>query len=188
MRSTITLGSVFVAVACAVSACGSPQIVPRPAPGVQLASITVTSPAFSEGGRIPVDHTCDGSDIIPELVLSSPPENTKSLVLWVEDPDAPNGTFTHMVAFNISPETHKIPSGTDLTNVGEAARFGLNDFQVARYSGPCPPKREVHRYRFRVLALDTTLDLPEGTPHARIAEAIDGHIIGEGVLTGHFGH
>jgi Raf kinase inhibitor-like YbhB/YbcL family protein len=186
MRTKTTLGSVLLAFA--LSACGKQQLVPRAAPGVQLASITVTSPAFSEGGRIPVDHTCDGKDIIPELVLSSPPENTKSLVLYVEDPDTPTGTFTHMIAFNIPPDTRKIPSGTDLTNVGEAARFGLNDFKVAHYSGPCPPKGEAHRYRFRVLALDTTLNLPEGTPPGQIAEAIDGHIIGEGMLTGHFGH
>jgi Raf kinase inhibitor-like YbhB/YbcL family protein len=171
-----------------VFACAKPQIIPRAAPGVQVASITVTSPAFVEGARIPVDQTCDGKDLIPELVLSSPPEGTKSLLLVVEDPDAPNGTFTHMVAFNIAPETRKIPSGAELTDVGEAARFGLNDFQVAHYSGPCPPRGEAHRYRFRVVALDAMLKLSEGTPHGQIDEAIDGHIIGEGSLTGHFGH
>jgi Raf kinase inhibitor-like YbhB/YbcL family protein len=170
------------------TACGKPQIVPRAAPGVQVASITVTSPTFAEGARIPVDFTCDGKDLIPELVLSSPPENTKSLVIFVEDPDAPNGTFVHMAAFNLSPDLRKLPSGTELTGAGDAARFGLNDFSVAHYSGPCPPKGEVHRYRFRVVALDTVLKLPEGTPRGQIDEAIDGHIIGEGMLTGHFGH
>jgi Raf kinase inhibitor-like YbhB/YbcL family protein len=168
--------------------CGKPQIIPRSAPGVRVASITVTSPSFAEGTRIPVDHTCDGKDLIPELVLSSPPENTKSLALFVEDPDAPSGTFTHMVAFNLAPDLHKLPSGTELTDAGDNARFGLNDFHVAHYSGPCPPKGEAHRYRFRVVALDTVLSLPEGTPLGQIGEAIDGHIIGEGMLTGHFGH
>jgi Raf kinase inhibitor-like YbhB/YbcL family protein len=170
------------------AACGQPQIIPKAAPGVTVASITVTSPSFAEGARIPVDHTCDGKELIPELVLSAPPENTKSLILLVEDPDAPSGVFTHMVAFNVAPDTHKIPSGTELTNAGEGARFGLNDFKVAHYSGPCPPKGEAHRYRFRVVALDTVLKLPEGTPKNQIDEAIDGHIIGEGSLTGHFGH
>jgi Raf kinase inhibitor-like YbhB/YbcL family protein len=169
-------------------ACGKPQIIPRAAPGVQVASITVTSPSFVEGARIPVDHTCDGKELIPELVFSSPPEGTKSLLLIVEDPDAPSGTFTHMVAFNVSPETRKIPAGTELAGAGEAARWGLNDFQVAHYSGPCPPKGEAHRYRFRIVALDTSLKLPEGTPRSQIDEAIDGHIIGEGSLTGQFGH
>lgn len=169
-------------------ACGKPRIVPRMAPGVRLASITVTSPAFTEGSRIPVDHTCDGKDLMPELVLSSPPENTKSLVLFVEDPDSSDGTFTHMVAFDISPDVRKLASGTELTGAGEAARFGLNDLQVAHYSGPCPPKGEAHRYRYRVVALDTVLNLPEAAPLRQIDEAIDGHIIGEGVLTGHYGH
>jgi len=170
------------------SACGKPRIVPRAAPGVQVASITVTSPSFTEGARIPVDHTCDGKELIPELVLSSPPENTKSLVIFVEDLDAPSGALVHMVAFNVTPELRKLPSGTELVNAGEAARFGLNDFKVAHYSGPCPPKGEAHRYRFRVVALDTTLNLPEGTPRGQLDEAIDGHIIGEGILTGQFGH
>ncbi len=169
-------------------ACGKPQIIPRLAPGAPNASITVTSPAFTEGSRIPVDHTCDGKDIMPEWVLSSPPEGTKSLILLVEDPDAPSGTFTHMVAFNVSPDLRKLPSGTELVNAGEAARFGLNDFQAAHYSGPCPPRGEAHRYRFRVIAIDTVLKLPEGAPRSQIDEGMDGHILGEGMLTGHFGH
>ncbi len=169
----------------ALAGCGKPQLVPRAAPGVQVASITVTSPSFTEGARIPVDHTCDGKDLLPELVLSSPPERTKSIAVVVEDPDAPSGTFVHLVAFNLSPDLRKLPSGADLPGEG---RFGLNDFNVAHYSGPCPPKGEAHRYRYRVLALDTVLKLPEGAPRSQIDEAIDGHIIGEGVLTGHFGH
>jgi Raf kinase inhibitor-like YbhB/YbcL family protein len=171
-----------------VLACAKPQIVPRTAPGVQLASITVTSPAFGEGARIPVDATCDGKELIPELVLSSPPDGTKSLVVVVDDPDAPSGTFTHMIAFDIAPETRKLASSTELTGAGENARFGLNDFQVAHYSGPCPPKGEAHRYRFRVIALDRMLKLAEGAPRAQIDEAMDGHILGEGTLTGQFGH
>jgi Raf kinase inhibitor-like YbhB/YbcL family protein len=180
--------SAFAAVALLAGGCGKPQIIPRAAPGVHVASITVTSPAFAEGARIPVDLTCDGKELMPELVLSSPPEGTKSLLVVVEDPDAPSGTFTHMVAFNVSPETRTLGSGTELTGAGESARFGLNDFQVAHYSGPCPPKGEAHRYRFRVVALDTLLKLPEGASHGQVDEAIDGHIIGEGMLTGQFGH
>ncbi len=188
MHATRFFALTALLVSLGAMSCGKPQIVPRNAPNVTVASITVTSPSFTEGSRIPVDHTCDGNDLIPELVLSSPPENTKSLVILLEDPDAPSGVFTHMVAFNIAPETRKLPSGTDLTGVGDGARFGLNDFQVAHYSGPCPPKGEAHRYRFRVIALDTVLKLPEGTPLSQVAEAIDEHIIGEGSLTGHFGH
>jgi hypothetical protein len=188
MPKPVRLSFLFLLGPLVAVACGKPQIVPRAAPGVQVASITVTSPSFSEGTRIPVDHTCDGKESMPELVLSSPPEGTKSLLVLVDDPDAQSGTFTHMIAFNVAPDTHKLPSGTELTGAGEAARFGLNDFQAAHYSGPCPPKGEVHRYRFRVIALDTVLKLPEGAPRAQVDEAIDGHILGEGALMGHFGH
>jgi len=169
-------------------ACGKPQIIPRAAPGAPMSTITVTSPSFTEGARIPVDHTCDGKDVMPEWVLSSPPEGTKSLILLVEDPDTPSGNFTHMVAFNVSPDLRKLPGGAELVGAGDAARFGLNEFQARPYPGACPPKGDVHRYRFRVIALDTALKLPEGAPRSQIDEGMDGHILGEGMLTGHFGH
>ena len=179
----------FVAGSLVLTACDKPQIQPRYAPGVGHAgSITVTARSFSDGTRIPVDHTCDGNDVPPELVLSSPPENTKSLVILVEDPDASSGVFTHMIAFNLSPELRKLPSAPDLTAGGEAARFGLNDFGGVRYQGPCPPKGEAHRYRFRVIALDTMLKLPEGATRFQVDQAMDAHILGEGSLMGHFGH
>ena len=171
-----------------LGACEKPAIQPRFAPNAPGSSITVTSPAFTDGSRIPVDFTCDGKEAMPDLVLSAPPEGTKSLVIIVDDPDASAGVYTHMVAFNIAPETTKIPGGMDLTGVGDAARFGLNSAGGARYAGPCPPKGEGHRYRFRVLALDTMLKLPEGAPKGQIDEGMDGHILGEGSLMGHFGH
>lgn len=182
--------SLFSVVLAAPSlGCGKPPIEPRYAASAGAGgSITVTSRSFTDGTRIPVDHTCDGSDVMPELVLSSPPENTKSLVLYVEDPDAAGGAFTHMVAFNLSPELRKLPSAPDLAAAGEAARFGVNDFGGVRYQGPCPPKGEAHRYRFRVFALDTTLNVAEGAPRAKVDAGMDGHILGEGSLMGHFGH
>jgi len=181
--------SAVLAGSLALSACGKPPIEPRYAPGVGRAgTITVTARSFSEGTRIPVDHTCDGNDVPPELVFSSPPENTKSLVILVEDPDASSGVFTHMIAFNVSPELRKLPAAPDLSAAGEAARFGLNDFGGVRYQGPCPPKGEAHRYRFRVIALDTMLKLPEGASRSQLDQGMDAHILGEGSLMGHFGH
>ena len=186
----LPLVSVLSGLALATSfGCGKPPIEPRYAPGAgHGSSITVTSRSFAEGTRIPVDHTCDGTDVMPELVLSSPPENTKSLVVYVEDPDASGGSFTHMVAFNVAPEVRKLPSAPDLAAAGEAARFGVNDFGGVRYQGPCPPKGEAHRYRFRVFALDSVLLVGEGSPRSKVDAAMDGHILGEGSLTGHFGH
>jgi Raf kinase inhibitor-like YbhB/YbcL family protein len=179
----------LLSLAVVTAGCGKTAIEPRYAPGAGAgSSITVTSRSFSEGSRIPVDHTCDGSDVMPELVLSSPPDDTKALLVYVEDPDVSSGVFTHMIAFNLAPELRKLPAAPDLSAGGDRARFGLNDFGAARYSGPCPPKGEGHRYRFRVLALDTMLKLSEGAPRVQVDAAIDGHILGQGSLMGHFGH
>lgn len=171
-----------------LAGCATPQFVPRVAPGVQLATITVTSPTIADGGQIPIDHTCDGKDLIPELVLSSPPEGTRSLVLLVDDPDAPGGVFTHLIAFNLSPDVRKIPSEPELSALGPDVRTGTNDFHAVRYSGPCPPKGEQHRYRFRILALDTMLKLDEASTKSQLDRAIDAHVLGEGILTAAFGH
>lgn len=186
MRIFLTAAALGLAISQA--ACAKQAIILHPAPGVNVSSITVTSPSIPEGGRVPVDCTCDGTEVMPELVVSAPPEGTKSLVFIVDDPDAENGDFYHMVIFNAAPDTHKLVSGTDIQGAGDTARFGLNDFKVARYSGPCPPRGEAHRYRWRVLALDTMLKLPEGTPRSQLDENIDGHIIGEGSLNAQFGH
>lgn len=167
-------------------ACGGAP--PAKDPSAELRRMTLTSPAFGQGGRIPVDHTCDGDDVRPELVMSSPPEGTKSLVIVVDDPDAPSGLFTHMVAFDLAPDLFRLPAGKALEGGGESARFATNDFGSARYGGPCPPRGEVHRYRFRVLALDRMLDLPEGVPHDRVEAAMAGHVLGGGGLVGIFGH
>lgn len=188
-RPTFFVLAALVLGCLAQVACAKPPIEPRYAPGVgQPATITVTSRSFSEGGRIPVDHTCDGDDVMPELVFSSPPEGTKSLVVYVEDPDASNGPFTHMIAFNLSADLRKLPAGAELAAAGEAARFGLNDFGAARYRGPCPPKGESRRYRYRVMALDTVVKLEEGATRAQVDGAVDGHILGEGAVVGQFAH
>ena len=178
----------FLSLLAPFAACGTPQVMPRLAPGVQLQSITVTSPMFSEGGRVQIDQSCDGKDLVPELVMSSAPDKTKSLLLLVDDPDSQSGAFTHLLAFNIPPDTRKIPSVPDLTALGESVRLGTNDFRAVRYSGPCPPKGEDHRYRFRVIALDTMLKLPDGASRADVDVAIDQHVLGEGILTASFGH
>ena len=172
-----------------MGACAKPIIQPRYAAAAGGgSSITVTSKAFTDGTRIPVDNTCDGSDTMPDLTFSAPPPATKSLVLYIEDPDAGSGTFTHLIAFNLSPELRTLPSAPDLAAAGEAARFGLNDFGAVRYNGPCPPKGEGHRYRFRIVALDTMLKLDEGANRQQVDQATDGHLLGEGTLTAHFAH
>jgi len=181
---TLTLPC-LAALALLLGACERPAIQPQVAPGKTLESLTVTSKTFSHGGRIPIDSTCDGKDKMPDLTWSAPPEGTQSIVVMIEDPDASSATFTHLLVYDLPADVHTL-SGDD-----EGARggsFGLNDFRATRYNGPCPPKGEAHRYRFRVVALDVKLGAREGLTRAEVDRKIDGHLLAEGTLTGIFGH
>lgn len=182
------LAAILTSAAPLLAACGGAGGSPRLASGLSApSSMTVTSPAFTEGKLIPVDHTCDGKDAMPALILSSPPEGTKSLVVIMEDVDTA-APFTHLVAFDLSPDIRRIGGGDGLSDAGEGARFGQNDFMAVRYSGPCPPRGDLHRYVFRVIAVDKMLGLPEGAPREQVERALDGHVLGGGSLTAQFGH
>jgi Raf kinase inhibitor-like YbhB/YbcL family protein len=149
---------------------------------------TLASPAFSPGGAIPRQHTCDGADQSPPLSWSNLPDGTKSLALIVEDPDAPNGTFTHWVLFNIPPEPSELNSGVvKQTILPNGARHGRNDFRRGGYGGPCPPRGPAHRYVFRLLALDTPLTVTPGGAPSEIRAAATGHLLGEAELVGTYG-
>ena len=119
----------------------------------------LTSPAFGDGAPIPARYTCDGEDVSPELRWSGLPDGTVSLALTCQDPDAPRGTFTHWVIWNLDPTEGGIPAG----DVPKGARQGRNDFGQIGYGGPCPPPGHgVHRYFFTLYAVSTELGLPEG--------------------------
>jgi Raf kinase inhibitor-like YbhB/YbcL family protein len=159
---------------------------PAAAPGVTVASITVTSKSFASNGPIPIDYTCDGKEVSPQVTWSSPPDGTKSLALVVEDPDAASGSFTHWLLYNIGPDALSLAEGVDPTTVG--AKIGLNDFEGVRYSGPCPPKMQIHRYRFHLYSLNATLELKDGADRGQLDAAMNGHVLGEGTLYGVFSH
>jgi len=148
--------------------------------------IRVTSPAFKDGDMIPRKHTCDGEDLSPPLQFGGVPSGAKSLVLICDDPDAPVGTWTHWVLFNLPPDTkmvaEKIAAAAKLPN---GAVHGHNSWGGRKigYGGPCPPSG-THRYYFKVYALDVKLDLPSGTTKKHLTKAMKGHIIGEGGLMG----
>ncbi len=178
------LFAVAALVASLVAGCERPQIQPQVAPGKTLESLTVTSKTFTHGGRIPIDATCDGKDKMPDLTWSAPPEGTQSLVVIVEDPDASSSNFVHLLVYDLPAEVHTL-AGEELQGGGI---FGLNDFRATRYNGPCPPKGEAHRYRFRVVALDVKLAAREGLTRAELDRKMDGHLLAEGSLTGIFGH
>src|SRR5438876_9788033 len=116
----------------------------------------ISSSAFQEGGNIPSKFTCDGTDANPPLRFEGAPAETKSLVLIVDDPDAPSGLFTHWLIWNISSQTTTIAEGSTPKGVQ-----GTNDFGKSGYGGPCPPSG-THRYYFKIFALDRELDLPFG--------------------------
>ena len=143
--------------------------------------MNLTSPDFREGGNIPERFTCDGKDISPTLKIDGIPKGAKSLVLIVDDPDAPGGNFTHWLIWNIVPDLTEIVAN----QLPAHAVQGVNDFGKSRYSGPCPPAG-VHRYYFRLYALDTTLTLPQTSKRKVVDSAIGGHIIGEATLMGRY--
>ena len=122
--------------------------------------MNIISPAFSEGEEIPKIYTCDGNNINPPLEFSEVPENAKSLVLIMDDPDVPrnlkpDGIFDHWVVFNIPPEITKIDENSKPLGI-----VGKNSAGQSEYTGPCPPDRK-HRYFFKLYALDSLLELDE---------------------------
>ncbi len=139
----------------------------------------IKSTAFSPNGRIPEDFTCMGENINPELAFVDPPVNTKSLALVMDDPDAPSGTFTHWVVYNIPPEVKMIPQNS--TPPGIQAKNGRDE---NRYTGPCPPNGE-HRYFFKLYALDVLLPNTIETKE-QLQEAMSGHILDDAELMGLF--
>lgn len=140
----------------------------------------LTSNAFRHESRIPSRYTCDGEGVSPALDIEDVPSEAVSLVLLVEDPDAPSGTFDHWVAYDIAPDA-RIPE-----DVGPLGTPGRNSRGGTGYHGPCPPSG-THRYYFKVCALDMQLGLPAGADKAAVLEAMDGHVLAEATLMGRYG-
>ena len=141
-----------------------------------MKQLTVTSSAFEHKQPIPKTYSCDGDNVNPPLAISGIPAEAKSLVLIVEDPDAPAGLWIHWVVWNIPPngaiKENSVP-GTE----------GLNTARNHRYGGPCPPSG-THRYFFKVYALDAKLDLEENSDKKDVEKAMQGHILAKGELMG----
>jgi Raf kinase inhibitor-like YbhB/YbcL family protein len=144
------------------------------------AKMKITSSAFQQGGNIPSKFSCDGANTNPPLQISDAPREVKSLVLIVDDPDAPSGLFTHWAIWNISPQTSTIAEGS--TPKGVQA---TNDFGRSGYGGPCPPSG-THRYYFKIFALDRELDLPFGAKRSQLDAAMKGHVMAQGELMGRY--
>jgi len=147
-----------------------------------MPSFSITSPAFAQGEAIPVVHTCDGKDSSPLLSWNDPSPEARSFVLIVDDPDAPRGTFTHWVLFDIPTDAHELPSGEHKLGVA-----GRNDFGSSGYRGPCPPRGGPHRYYFRLFVLDVeSLKLPAGAARPQVEHAMQGHVLAQAELMGRY--
>ena len=144
----------------------------------------LTSPAFDEGGMIPEKYTCDGTDLSPPLKWDSIPEETKSLALICDDPDAPMGTWVHWVYYDIPSAAQGVPENIGANDRPEIGGIqGINDFRRIGYGGPCPPGG-THRYYFKLYALDTLLNLSPGSTKKQVLKAMENHIIGHVQLMG----
>lgn len=145
----------------------------------------LTSAAFEAGTEIPTQYTSEGKDLSPDLSWSDAPKSTKSFVLIMHDPDAPRtGGFTHWVVYDISPQTNRMEENvSNQEHIAGVGTHGKNDASKLGYVGPAPPSG-VHRYFFRLFALDSSLDLSPGATHKQVSAAMRGHILAQAELMG----
>ncbi len=150
-------------------------------------SFSVKSAAFPEGGTIPKQYTCDGADVSPPLSWTGTPAATKALALVADDPDAPVGTWTHWIIWNIPPD-HPLSEGVQKTEIlADGSQQGKNDFRRIGYGGPCPPPGKPHRYFFKLYAVNAKLDLKPGVSRSELEAAIKGHVLAEAQYMGKYG-
>ena len=150
-------------------------------------ALEISSPAFEDGGEIPTRFTCEGADVSPPLTFSDVPAEAQSLVLIVDDPDAPDPaapkmTYVHWVLVDIPPNAPGLAEG--VTDLPAGTKEGMNDWKRTGYGGPCPPIGR-HRYFFKLYALDTSLgDLGGGASKADLEKAMTGHVLATATLVG----
>ncbi|MFQ5945296.1 MAG: YbhB/YbcL family Raf kinase inhibitor-like protein [Anaerolineae bacterium] len=150
-------------------------------------TLEISSAAFTAGGEIPREHTCDGADLSPPLSWTQSPQGTDSLAVICDDPDAPMGTWVHWVLFNLPGDLMSLPQGVDTSpSLAEGWRQGRNDFGRTGYGGPCPPPGPAHRYYFKLYALDGSLELDAGATKAQLLEAMEGHVLAQAEVMGRY--
>jgi Raf kinase inhibitor-like YbhB/YbcL family protein len=183
-RSAVATAALAAGVALAASGCGGGgDTVTGPDPAARD-RMQLTSPAFVDGGAIPVRFTCNGSGVSPPLDWRGAPDGAKSLAVLVDDPDAPGGTFVHWTVWDLAPKVRGLLAGA----VPAGAREGENSAGDTGYTGPCPPKGDpAHHYRFSVYALRRPLALDQGAAAQDVRDAIAQQALARGRLTGGFG-
>jgi Raf kinase inhibitor-like YbhB/YbcL family protein len=151
-------------------------------------SFALTSPAFRAGAEIPARFTCEGKDCSPPLEWSGVPPQTKSLVLIIDDPDAPDPkaprmTWVHWLLYNLPPATTSLAEGVHPKALPVGTLEGVTDFKRTGWGGPCPPIGR-HRYFFRLFALDTTLPDLHRPSRPKLEQAMEGHLLARAELMG----
>jgi hypothetical protein len=149
-------------------------------------TLTLISPAFSHDGAIPARYTCEGDDVSPPLTWSGAPPATRTLVLIVDDPDAPDPkaprmTWVHWVVYDLPATATGLAEGVE--SLPGQARTGLNDWKRSGYGGPCPPIGR-HRYFHKLYALDKEIGALKSPTKQDVLDAMEGHIVAEAVLIG----
>jgi Raf kinase inhibitor-like YbhB/YbcL family protein len=151
-------------------------------------SLILTSTAFEHHGAIPAAYTCDGRDVSPPLAWGGVPDGARSLVLIVDDPDAPDPaaprmTWVHWLLYDIPPAAGGLPEGVAAADLPGGTREGVNDWERAGYGGPCPPIGR-HRYFHKLYALDVTLSALDRPSKAALASAMQDHVLAQAELIG----
>lgn len=149
----------------------------------------LTSTAFKTGETLPKKYSCEGEDLSPPLAWSGAPAQTRSFAFIMDDPDAPAGTWVHWVLYDLPPGFQKLseglPKNPSLANGAKhGACWGVDSFSRAGYYGPCPPPGKVHRYIFRLYALDKLLGLKPKAAKDEVLSAMKGHVLAQAELTG----
>ena len=150
-------------------------------------AFAISSTGFENGGDIPRKFTCDGADVSPELSWIEPPSGTQSFAVIADDPDAPSGTWTHWVLFNLPAAATSLAEGvTRIDELPGGERQGRNDFRRIGYNGPCPPPGQPHRYFFRIFALKGSLDLKPGASRQELEQAMRSLVLGQAEWMGKY--
>ncbi len=145
----------------------------------------ISCPILAADGRFPTRYTCDGDDVSPPVLIEDVPHDAEEMVLVVDDPDAPRGTFTHWLVWNLDPARTEIAEGAS-GDLG--AREGTNDFGTVGWRGPCPPPGDApHRYRFTLYAVDAPLHLEASARRGDVNAVMEGHVLEEAGCRGEFG-
>lgn len=151
-------------------------------------TLTIRSSSFQHNSPMPAQYTCEGDNVSPPLIWNDPPAGTKSLVLIVDDPDAPDPaapkmTWVHWVLYNLPPLATRLPAGVTEVELPAGTLIGINDRKNVGYNGPCPPVG-THRYFHKLYAVDIVLPDLHAPTKADVLARIEGHVLAYAELVG----